>query len=88
MTKLSQRKTKLSFVTDSELRYRGKLRSIVIEVENGFHASTRLAGTRQRYGFSFEWLFKHAADLHAQQERMRRRTARAINRLERRKARF
>ena len=88
MTKLSSRKTKLQFVTDAEVRYRGKLRPVVIEVENGFHASTRLAGTRQRYGFSFEWLFKHAADLFAQQERMRRRTARAINRIERRKARY
>lgn len=87
MTKLSKRKTKLSFTTDAEIRYRGKLRAVVVEVENGYHATVRLAGTRQRYGFSWHGLFDHAAEMFANSERMRRRVARAITRAERRKAR-
>ena len=77
MTKLSERKTRLCFTTDAEIRYRGKLRPIVVEVENGFHATVRLAGTRQRYPFSWHGLFTHAADLFARQEKERRRQERA-----------
>jgi hypothetical protein len=80
MTKLSERKTRLAFTTDSELRYRGKLRAIVVEVENGYTASVRLAGTRQRYQFSWEWLFIHAADLFARQERDRKKAERKARR--------
>lgn len=80
MTKLSDRKTRLCFTTDAEIRYRGRMRAIVIEVENGYHASARLAGTRQRYPFSWEWLFKSSADLFAQRERIRRREERAARR--------
>lgn len=77
MTRLSQRKTRLCFTTDAEIRYRSRMRAVVVEVENGFHASVRLAGTRQRYPFSWEWLFKNAADLFARQERERRKRERA-----------
>ena len=81
MTRLSQRKTKLQFTTDAQMRYRGKLCDIVVEVENGFTASVRLAGTRQRYPFSWAGLYTHAADLFARSERERKRQ----ERIERRK---
>jgi len=80
MTRLSERKTKLSFTTDAEVRYKGKLRAVVVEVENGFHATVRLAGTRQRYPFSWHGLFTHAADLFARSERERRKQERAARR--------
>jgi len=77
VTKLSQRKTRLQFTTDAEVRYRGKLRAVVVEVENGFTATVRLAGTRQRYPFSWHGLHDWAADLFARQERERRKKERA-----------
>ena len=72
MTKLSQRKTKLSFTTDAEVRYRGRLRAVVVEVENGLTATVRLAGTRLRYPFSWRGLHDWAAELYARQERQER----------------
>lgn len=75
--KLSQRKSRLAFTTDAEVRYRGKMRNVVIEVENGFTATVRLAGTRQRYPFSWHWLHDQAADLFARQERDRKKKERA-----------
>lgn len=80
MTKLSSRKTRLTFATDTKLRYRGKLRAVVVEVDNGFTASVRLAGTRQRYSFSWEGLFVHAADRFARQECDRKKKERAERR--------
>lgn len=77
MTKLSERKTKLSFTTDAEVRYRGRLRSVVVEVENGFTATVRLAGTRLRYPFSWRGLHDWAAELYARQERERHKKERA-----------
>jgi Fic family protein len=82
MTKLSERKTKLSFTTGAEIRYRGKLRAVVVEVENAFTANVRLAGTRQRYPFSWHGLHDWAAELYARSERDRKKK----ERLERRKA--
>jgi len=76
MTKLSQRKTKLSFTTDAEVLYRGRLREVVIEAENGFTATVRLAGTRSRYPFSWHGLHDWAAELYARQERERRKKER------------
>lgn len=82
MTRISERKTKLQFTTDAEVRYRGKLRAVVVEVQNGYFATVRLAGTRQRYEFSWHGLHDWAADLHARRERERRKKERD----ERRKA--
>jgi hypothetical protein len=82
MTKLSERKTRLSFTTDAEVRYRGKLRAIIVEVDNPFSGSIRLAGTRQRYPFSWHGLHDYAAEMFARSERERRKKERA----ERRKA--
>jgi hypothetical protein len=79
MTKLSERKRKASFTTDAEVRYRGRLRAVVIEIENGngFTATVRLAGTRLRYPFSWRGVHDYAAELYARQERERRKQQRA-----------
>ena len=50
--KLSDRKTRLTFITNQTARYRGKEREIVIEVFPE-HAATRLLGTRTRYEISW-----------------------------------
>jgi hypothetical protein len=76
MRKLSERKTKLQFTTDAEVRYRGKMREVIVEVDNGFTASVRLKGTRLRYPFSWHGLHDWAADLFARNERERRKAER------------
>jgi hypothetical protein len=78
VTKLSERKTRLAFTTDAEVRYRGKLRPVVIEVQNGFTASVRLQGTRERYEFSWHGLHDWAADLYARREREQRKKDREL----------
>jgi hypothetical protein len=78
MTKLSSRKTQLSFVTEATHRYRGKLRPIVIEVDaNGYTASVRLAGTRNRYEFSWGGLHDWAAEMQVRRLREERKRERA-----------
>jgi hypothetical protein len=81
VTRLSERKTKLQFTTDAEVRYRGKMRAIVIEVNGGYWFSVRLQGTRQRYELSWMQVFEASADLFARRERDRRKK----ERMERRK---
>lgn len=81
MTRLSERKTKLRFTTDAEVRYRGRLRAVIVEADNSYTASVRLSGTRQRYEFSWHGLHDWAAELHARREKQRRKDER-----ERRKA--
>lgn len=76
MTKLSERKTRLNFTTDAEVRYRGRLRPVIIEVHNGFTAAVRVLGTRQRYEFSWAGLHDWAAKLHAEKQRALRRQLR------------
>jgi Fic family protein len=77
MTKLSERKSRLAFTTDAQIRYRGKLRAVIVEVDNPFTASVRLSGTRQRYPFSWHWLHDEAAALFSRQERERKKKERA-----------
>lgn len=76
MTKLADRKTRLQFTTGAEVRYRGRLRPVIVEVDNPYTASVRLQGTRQRYPFSWEGLYGYAADRYARQERDRRKQER------------
>lgn len=45
MTKLAARKTRLSFTTGAEIRYRGKMRAVIVEVDSPFAASVRLSYT-------------------------------------------
>lgn len=68
MSKVSERKTRLSFETDAEIRVWGTrkkkrcpvMRSIVVDVDNGWHGNVRLKGTRQKFSFSWEGLYKWA----------------------------
>lgn len=76
MTKLSQRKSRLRFTSDAEVRYRGKMRPVIIEVDNGYTASVRLGGTRQRYPFSWMGVYDYAADRFARSERERKKKER------------
>jgi hypothetical protein len=77
MTKVSKRKTRLSFETDAEIRAwgtKGKrhcpiMRSIVIDASNGFIGSIRLKGTRQTFDFSWEGLFLWAVEQRVAKER-------------------
>jgi len=52
MTRLRQRKTKLTFITNATARYRGKEREIVIEALPDT-AIIRLLGTRVKYEVSW-----------------------------------
>jgi len=78
--KLSDRKTRLSFITNQTARYRGKLREIVIEVFPE-HANVRLLGTRTRYEISWRGVFDLAAEIYARREKERRKIARLAKRL-------
>jgi hypothetical protein len=71
MNYLRERKRRLSFITNSTARYRGKERAIVIE---GFpeYAAVRLLGARTRYELSWRAVFELAADIHARRERQRK----------------
>ena len=76
MTRLSTRKTKLTFVTDQTARFRGKDREIVVEVFPAF-AELRLAGTRTRYEISWRGIYDVAAEVFARRERERKKAERA-----------
>ena len=78
MTKLRERKSRLRFETEAEVRYRGRMRAIVVEVDNnGYTASVRLAGTRMRYEFSWAGLHDWAAEMHVRRAREERKRERA-----------
>ena len=74
--KLCDRKTRLTFITNSCARYRGKDRSIVVDVFPDY-ATVRLAGTRTRYEVSWRGVFDVAAEIYARRERERRQADRA-----------
>jgi hypothetical protein len=73
--KLTDRKTRLTFITNQHARYRGKLREIVIEVFPE-HAAVRLLGTRTRYEVSWRGVFDLAAEIYARREKERRKAER------------
>lgn len=75
MTKLSSRKTRLSFVTNASARYRGKDRAIAVDAHPEF-ASVRLLGTRTRYEVSWRGVFDFAAEIYARRAREARQAAR------------
>lgn len=60
MGKLTQRKTKLTFETASEVRYRRQDRALIIEAEPT-HVVIRLKGTRQRLSLSWDGIYAYAA---------------------------
>ena len=71
MTYLRDRKNRLSFVTNSTARYRGREREIVMEVFPEY-AAVRLLGTRTRYEVSWRAIFDLAAEIYARRERERK----------------
>jgi hypothetical protein len=60
MTRLRQRKTKLEFITNATMRYRGRERDVVIEAFPDY-AVIRLLGTRVRYEISWRGVHDQAA---------------------------
>ena len=75
MNYLRDRKSRLSFITNSTDRYRGKERAIVMEVVPEY-AAVRLLGARTRYEVSWRAVFDLAAEIHMRRELQRRREAR------------
>lgn len=78
--KLSARKTKLTFITNSTARYRGREREIVIEAYPEYGA-VRLLGTRTRYEASWRAIFDLAAEIYARREKERRKAGRKLRRM-------
>jgi len=60
MSRLRQRKTKLEFITNATVRYRGKDRDVVIEALPDT-AVVRLLGTRVKYEVSWRGVHDYAA---------------------------
>lgn len=75
MKKIAERKSRLSFITNSTARYRGKEREIAIEVFPE-HAAVRLLGTRTRYEISWRGVFDVAAEIFSRREKERRKAER------------
>ena len=75
MAALRDRKTRLTFETDQELRYLGKLRAIVVQ-PNPWFCAVRLKGTRVVYEIAWETIFTRAAQIFAEKQREERRACR------------
>lgn len=75
MTALANRKTRLTFETSGLVRYRGKLREIVVEA-TPYSATVRLKGTRQRFETSWAGIFNHAVKVQVEARRAAKKAAR------------
>jgi hypothetical protein len=75
--RLSDRNSRLRFITNSTSRYRGKDREMVIEVFPDY-AAVRLPGTRTRYEASWRALLDLAAEIYARREAERRKAERKV----------
>ena len=75
MTRLAERKTRLSLITNQTARYRGQDRAVVVEVSPDI-ATLRLLGTRTRYEVSWRGVFDYAAEVYADRERRRKKAER------------
>jgi hypothetical protein len=75
MTALRNRKTRLSFETDQEIRYRGKMRPVVVH-PNPWYCTVRLKGSRICYDVSWETIFAKGAQLFADKQKAERKAAR------------
>jgi len=78
MTALRERKSKLQFETDRELKYRGKYRAIVVHPQP-FYCSVRLKGTRQSFDIAWDTIYFHAATIAADKARAEKKAARKQN---------
>jgi hypothetical protein len=75
------------FETESTARYRGKLRTIVVEPDmHGWTLALRLKGTQVRYETSWEAVFDQAAKIYADRARYERQMARKGTPLHKRRA--
>lgn len=70
--KVSERKTKLTFVTDDLVRFRGRLRPVVVDVYPTT-ADIRLQGTRTRYPISWAAIYDRACKIAAEIRRSEKR---------------
>jgi hypothetical protein len=75
MTSLAHRKTRLQFETSDVIRYKGRLREIVIEATE-YTAHVRLKGTRTRFEISWAGVFNLAAKIAAEKARAERKAKR------------
>lgn len=71
MTTLRDRKTRLIFETDQHIRYRGKLRAVIV-CPSPWLCAVRLKGTRVVYEISWETVFTRAAQIVADGQRAER----------------
>jgi hypothetical protein len=62
VTRLRQRKTKLQFITNATVRYRGMERDVVIEAMPDY-AIVRLLGTKVRYEIPWRSVHDQAAKI-------------------------
>jgi hypothetical protein len=68
MTTLRSRKTRLTFETDQEVRYRGKMRPLIVE-PTPWMCGVRLKGTRIRYEIPWYAIFLKGAQICADEKR-------------------
>ena len=78
MTRLTERKTKLIFVSADVVRERGRLREVIIEAKP-MHAEVRLAGMRTSFPISWSALYHAAGRIAA--ERARAEKSQSMSRL-------
>jgi hypothetical protein len=75
MTALAKRKSRLTFETSDCIRYRGKLREVVIEATE-YTASVRLKGTRGRFEISWAGVYNLAVKVAVEKARAERKAKR------------
>jgi len=68
LTTLRSRKTRLTFETDQEVRYRGKMRPLIVE-PTPYFCGVRLKGTRVLYEVPWYTVFLKGAQIFADEKR-------------------
>jgi hypothetical protein len=68
VTALAKRKSRLTFETSDVVRYRGRLREVVIEAEE-YMAHVRLKGYRMRFPISWAGIYNQAVKIAVEKDR-------------------
>lgn len=77
MTAIIKRKSPLRFIAEDTVRYRGRYRRVVMEVErDGLTVQVRLEGTQRRYAVSFAGIYNLAVKIAVERERAERKAKR------------
>jgi hypothetical protein len=76
MTALAKRKSRLTFETSDAVRYRGKLREVVIEAEQ-YSANVRLKGSRARFPISWAGIYNQAVKIAVEKQRAEKKAKRS-----------